>query len=90
MNKTKRILMAERIERAVGEKLKKIERYDNKFGSSGCYKCKQKSAVWKFTLSLSEKYDMNMGKFTVLLCDDCAKLNETQLRIFFLGQGGDG
>ena len=62
-----------------------IEKLDNKCGISGCYKCKQNSTLWKFTLSINEKYDMDTGKLTVLLCDDCAKLNETQLRIFFLG-----
>ena len=62
-----------------------IERHNNKSGTSGCYKCKQKAANWKFTLSINEKYDMDTGKLTVLLCDDCGKLNETQLRIFFLG-----
>ena len=62
-----------------------IEKHDNKNGTSGCYKCVGKTAHWKFTLSTSEKYDINTGNLTVLLCDDCAKLNETQLRIFFLG-----
>lgn len=62
-----------------------IERHDNKTGTSGCYKCWRKAANWKFTLSINEKYDIDTGKLTVLLCDDCAKLNEAQLRIFFIG-----
>ena len=62
-----------------------IERHDNENAKSSCYKCNQKAVRWKFTLSINEKYDMDTGKLTVLLCDDCAKLNETQLRIFFLG-----
>jgi hypothetical protein len=63
-----------------------IKRHDNKCGTSGCYKCKQRAAKWKFTLSLFEKCCTDTEKISVLLCDDCAKLDESQLRIFFLGQ----
>lgn len=62
-----------------------IERHINDYGTSGCYKCVGRAASWKITLSVSEEYNIDTGSLTVKLCDDCAKLNETQLRIFFLG-----
>ena len=62
-----------------------IKRIDNKFGSNGCYKCKRRIARWKFIISMSKKYDLDTGKLTVLLCNDCARLHEDQLRTFFLG-----
>lgn len=63
-----------------------IKRHDSKCGISGCYKCKQRAAKWKFTLSLLGECCTGTEGVEILLCDDCARFNETQLRIYFLGQ----
>ena len=62
----------------------RIEKHDNKHGSSGCYMCKKKKALYDCHMPLLLEYDTG-ADVIVCLCADCAKLDETQLRTYFLG-----
>jgi len=63
-----------------------IKKHDNKYGSSGCYRCKKSKAEWVTQIKVNKNRDYTENNtLQVLLCGECAKLDEDQIRIYFLG-----
>ena len=60
-----------------------VKKLESGHGRHGCYKCKKRKASWSAKITFSNI--MSSSDITVYLCNDCAKLTEDQLRIYFLG-----